>query len=84
LVELAAFNKLHAEVTRAIALPDFIDGNDSWMFEASRGFCFPAETPQVPFGGPRAEANQFECHSAIETLLMSAINYALTAAAHFL
>jgi hypothetical protein len=30
-VELSAFDELHAEVTRAITLPDFVDWNDTGM-----------------------------------------------------
>ena len=54
------------------------------MFEAGSSFRLPAKALQVRFGRPRAQANHFERDGAIETFLMSAINYALTAAANFL
>ena len=82
-VELAAFDELHAEVALAIALTDFVDGNNAWMFEVGSGFCFPAKTLQMRFSGPGTEAPS-ERHSAIETFLMGAINNALTASADFL
>jgi len=77
-VKLAAFDQLHAEVALAIALADFVDGNNAWMFQAGCSFCFPAKTLQMRFGGPRAEADYFERDGAIETFLMGAIDYALT------
>src|SRR4029453_5449426 len=52
-VKLAAFNKLHAEVTRAFALTHFIDGNNAWMFEAGRGFRFAAKALQMRFIGAK-------------------------------
>ena len=83
-VKLAAFDELHAEVALAIALADFVDGNNAWMFETGGGFGFPAKALQMRFGGPGAQANHFKRDGAIETFLMGAINYALTAPADFL
>ena len=83
-VELAAFDELHAEVALAIALADFVDGNNAWMFEVGSGFRFPAKTLQMRFGGPGTEADHFKRDSAIETFLMGTINNALTASADFL
>jgi hypothetical protein len=84
LVKLAALDKLHAEIARAIALPHFMDWNDPGMFQAGGSFGLPAKTLQVRFGGPRAHANHLECHCAIEAFLMGLINHALTAATdHF-
>ena len=83
-VKLAAFDELHAEVARAIALADLVNGNNAWMFEAGSSFRFPAKALQMRFGGPRAQADHFERDGAIETFLMRAINYALTAPADFL
>src|SRR6266487_2619274 len=48
-VKLAAFDELHAEVTRAIALADFMDWNDAVMLQPRRGFGFETETSQVRF-----------------------------------
>ena len=58
-VKLAAFDELHAEVARAIALADFVDGNDAWMIEAGGGFGFAAKALQVRFGGPLTKADDF-------------------------
>jgi hypothetical protein len=49
-VKLAAFDQLHAEVTLAIALADFVDGNNAWMFEAGSSFRFPAKALRARFG----------------------------------
>src|SRR5215467_2502819 len=83
-VKLAAFDKLHAEVALPITLADLVNGNNAWMLQAGRGFRFPAKTLQVRFGGPGAKADHFERYSAIEALLVRAINYALTATANLL
>jgi hypothetical protein len=83
-VKLTAVDELHAEVALAMALADFVDGNNAWMFEVGGGFGLAAESFQVPFGCPRTQSEHFERHTAIETLLMGAINYALTATADFL
>ena len=83
-VKLAAFDEFHAEVAGAIALADFVNGNDAWMVEAGGSFCFATKTLQMRFGGPGAQADYFECDGAIETFLTRAINYALTTPADFL
>jgi hypothetical protein len=59
LIELAAFDKLHAEVALAIAFADFVNWNDAWMIEASSRFGFQPEAPKVRFGGPLTKANDF-------------------------
>ena len=41
---LAAFNKLHAEITLTIALAYLIDGNDSWVMEAGGSTGLAAES----------------------------------------
>src|SRR4030095_16547546 len=78
LVKLAALDKSHAEVARAVPLAHLIDGYNPWMFETRGSFSLPAKTLQVRFGGPRAHANHLECHCAIETLLPGAKYHALT------
>src|SRR4029077_6064446 len=83
-VKLAAFDEIHAEVAATIALAHFMNGNDKWMVEVGSGFCFPAKTLQMLFGGPGTEADHFKRYSAIETFLMGTINYALAAPAYFL
>src|SRR4029077_7682035 len=82
-VELTAFNELHAEVALAIALAHFVDGNDAWMLKVGSGLFLPSEALQLRFGDSGTAADYFERHTAIETLLMGAINYALTATADF-
>src|SRR5262249_15142082 len=83
-VKLTAFDELHAEIALPIALSHLVDGNNTRMLETGSGFRFPAKALQVGFGGPRTEADHFECDDAIETFLVRAIDYALTAAADFL
>ena len=83
-VKLAPFDKIHAEVAATLALAHFMNGNDKWMVEAGGGFRFAAKALQMRFSGPRAQANYFERDGTIETLLMRAINYTLTAPADFL
>src|SRR5262249_20200689 len=46
-IQLSAFDELHAEVTRPVALADVVDWNDPGMLQTRRGFCFKAKTPQV-------------------------------------
>ena len=54
-VKLAAFDEFHAEVARAIALADFVDGNDAWMLEAGGSFGFATKTLQVRFRSPTGQ-----------------------------
>src|SRR6266566_5829139 len=58
-VKLSALDELHAEVARAIALADFVDGNDARMIEAGRSLGFTAKTFQVRFASPLTKANYF-------------------------
>ena len=83
-IQLSAFDKLHAEIALTIPLTHFVDGNDARMIEASGSFRFPAKTLHVRFGGPLTQANNLERNRAIQTFLMGAINYALTASTNFL
>ena len=61
-----------------------MNGNDKWMVEVGRGFCFAAKALQMRFGGPGAQVNYFERNGAIETFLMRPVNYTLTTPANFL
>ena len=56
-VELSAFDELHAEVARAIALADFVDRNDTGMLQTGCGFGLKTETFQVSFARPLTKAN---------------------------
>ena len=56
-VELAAFDKLHAEVARAVALADFVNRNDTGMLQPGRGFGFKAKALQMRFARPLTKAN---------------------------
>jgi hypothetical protein len=56
-VELSAFDEFHAEITRAIVLADFVNGNDARMIEACSGFGFPAKACQVRLAPPLTKAN---------------------------
>src|SRR5436189_4862397 len=51
-VKLAAFYKLHAEVTLAITLANFMDCNDTRMLQVSRCFRFEPKALQVGFACP--------------------------------
>ena len=83
-IKLTPLDEIHAEVTGAIALGHLVDGNDAWMIEVGSSFRFAAKPLQVRFGRPRAQANYFKRDGAIETLLMGAVNYTLTATTDFL
>jgi hypothetical protein len=83
-IELAAFNKLHAEITLAITLAYLIDGNDSGVLETSGSFGLAAESFQMRFCGARTQAKQFERDSTVQTFLMGAINNGLAAPTNFL
>ena len=58
-IKLAAFDELHAEVARAIALADFVNRNDAGMIQTGGGFGFAAKALQMRFGGPMSKANDF-------------------------
>jgi hypothetical protein len=79
LVKLAALDKSHAEVAGAVALAYLINGYNPRMFETRGSFGLPAKSLQVRFGGPRAQADHFKRHCAIEAFLMGPVNHALTA-----
>src|SRR5207245_10922001 len=51
-IKLTAFDKLHAEVARAIALADFVDRNDTRMLQMGGSLCFKSKTLQVRFARP--------------------------------
>ena len=82
-IELAAFDKFHAEVAGAIALPDFVNRNNTWMLEAGGSFCLQTETLEMRFGGPLAKTDNFESNCAVETFLPRAKHYSLTASPNF-
>jgi hypothetical protein len=83
LIELAAFNELHAEITGAIALTDFMNWDDAWVLQAGGRFGFATETFHMRFAGPMAQPDHFERHGAVETFLSRAIDHALTTATDF-
>jgi hypothetical protein len=56
-VKLASFNKLHAEVARAITLADFVNWNDTGMLQAGCSFGFPAKAFHVRSACPFTELN---------------------------
>src|SRR5437660_11626984 len=80
---MPTFDEFHAEVAGAIALADFVNGDNAWMLQAGGGFRFAAESLQVRFRGPMTEADNLERDCAIQTFLPGAIDYALTAASDF-
>src|SRR5882672_1792544 len=83
-VKLAALDEIHAEIAATIALAHFVDWNDAWMLKAGCGFSFATKALQMCVRSPRAQADHFERDGAIETFLMGAINYTLTAPANLL
>src|SRR5439155_11606928 len=80
---MPTFDEFHAEVAGAIALADFVNGDNAWMLEAGGGFRFTTESLQVRFRGPMTEADNLERDCAIQTFLPGAIDNALTAAPDF-
>jgi hypothetical protein len=61
-----------------------MDGHDARMIQTGGSFGFPAKALQMRFGAPIAQADHFERHRAMETFLVGAIDYTLTASANFL
>src|SRR5262249_8673400 len=57
LVKLHAFDKLHAEIARAIALADFVNRNDTGMLQMRCGFGFKTKALQMCFARPLTKAN---------------------------
>jgi len=82
-VELAPFDKFHAEVAGAVALPDFVNRNNAWMLEAGGSFGLEPETLKMRLRGPLAETDNFERNTAVETFLPRPEHYSLTASANF-
>src|SRR5215471_19306212 len=68
-VKLAAFDKFHAEVARAVALAYFVNGNDTRMLQTSCCLSFATKTFQMRFGSPMAQADHFEGNGTVETFL---------------
>ena len=56
-IKLTAFDKLHAEVARAITLTDLMDRNYAGMLQASCRFGFETEAFQMRFARPLTKAN---------------------------
>ena len=83
-VNLTALDELHTEVALTVALADFVNGNDAWMFQARRRFRLTPKALQMRFSGPRTKADHLQRNDAIETFLMGPINYALTTPPNFL
>src|SRR5206468_11404662 len=83
LVQLAAFDELHAEITGAIPLADFVNGDDARMIEAGGGFRLQTETLEMRLRGPLAETDDFQRHCAVKTFLPRTKHHALTAATDF-
>jgi hypothetical protein len=81
---LAAFDELHTEVALAIALAHFMNGNDAGMIQARSSFSFPAKPFHMRLARPLTEANYFQSHYAIQTLLTGTKHYALTSTTYFL
>src|SRR5262249_36963552 len=75
---------LHAEITGAVALADFINRNDTWMIEARGRFRLEPETFQMRVRRPRPKPDDFQGNDTIQTLLVGAKNHPLTATPNFL
>src|SRR5262249_35815276 len=58
-VKLAAFDELHAEVARTIALADLVHGNDTGLIQAGSSRSFTSKTLYVRFARPLTKANDF-------------------------
>src|SRR5437762_12556799 len=58
-IQLSAFDELHAEVTRPVALADFVNRHDTRMLQTRRGFCFKAKTLEMRLARPLTKANDF-------------------------
>src|SRR5438046_8941162 len=67
-IQLSAFDELHAEVTRTVALADFVNRHDTGMLQTRRGFCFKAKALQVGFARPLTKANDFYGNGSLKAL----------------
>ena len=83
-VKLTAFDKFHAEVTRAVALPHLVNWNNSGMIQTRSGFGFPSKALQMRVSSPTPQANDLERYCPVETFLPPAIDHTLAAATDFL
>src|SRR6266567_6099333 len=81
-IELAAFDKFHAEVTSAVTFPDFVNRNDARIVQVCGGFRFQAKALEMRFRRPVTETDDFQRDDPIQTFLPRAINHALAAAAN--
>jgi hypothetical protein len=83
LVKLAALDELHAEVTRAFPLANFVDRNNTGVIQARSSLSFPAKALYVRFTRPWSKGDDFKRDCAIEAFLSRAKHHALTAATNF-
>src|SRR5205823_896365 len=84
LIKLAAFDEFHAEVTRTIALTDFVNRNDLRMLQARGRFRFVPETFKMWRARPVAETDHFQRDRSIQAFLPGSVNHALSAASDLL
>jgi hypothetical protein len=82
-IQLPAFDEFHAEVTRAVALSDFVDRNNARMIQTRRRFRFLPKPFDVSFCRPMAEADHLKCYNPVEAFLSRAKHHALTATPNF-
>src|ERR1043166_7211371 len=68
-IELTATDQSHAEVTRTVALADFVNWNNARMVQPRCGFRFQAKTLEMRFACPLPKANHFQCDYAVKTFL---------------
>ena len=82
-IQLPTFDELHAEVTRTVALPDFVDRSNARMMQARRRLRFQPKPSDVRFCRPMTEADQLQCYNPVEAFLPRAKHNPLTTAPNF-
>ena len=64
-IELSALDEFHTEVTRAVALADFVNRNNLRVLQTRRGLGLVTKTPQMWRARPLAKTDHFERNGAI-------------------
>src|SRR5262249_22504371 len=59
LIQLSAFNQLHAEVTGTVAFSDFMDRNNEWMVQPCGSLGLEPKTLHMSLRRPVTKANDF-------------------------
>ena len=84
LIELSAFDELHAVKAGAVVFADIVDRHDPRVLQTGGRLGFAAETFQMRLARPMSQPDNLQRHEPVQAFLARAIDHALTAAAYFL